>query len=412
MKNARELAADILCEVEKGAKSNECLSNALDTSGLSDSDRHFVSLLVQGTLEKLLSIDEILSAYSKNPIIKLRPIVRNVLRISVYQLEYLANIPQSAVCNEAVKIIERRKIYGLKAYVNAVLRSCCNNISNENNISVPKWIADIIYRRGGDKADVVLRSLDESTPLICRYNLSKACAEEITKELADQSIKSEHVAGTLAGYELTSDIPVSQITAFQKGFIQIQNVSSIIAAEKLSPNKGDKVLDICAAPGGKSIALADMVGVTGVVLACDLTPKKIGYINSNVERCGFSQVTTAVRDACEYFATEENAYDCVLADLPCSGLGTIGHKKEIRFRITPEKVKELSTLQKRILDNAVRYVKTGGKLLYSTCTITYEENEENTEYIQKLGLKLLESRQFLSGIDQKCDGFYYALFEK
>lgn len=412
MKNARELAADILCEVEIGAKSNECISNALDASGLSDSDRHFATLLVQGTLEKLISIDEILASYSKNPIAKLRPIVRNVLRISIYQLKYLSNIPQSAVCNEAVKIIERRKIYGLKAYVNAVLRSCCNDVPIEEKSTVPKWIEDIIAKRAGDKSDAVLKSLDESTPLICRYNLSKASADEITGILAAQGIYSERIEGTIAGYELTSGIPVSQITAFQNGLIQIQNVSSIIAAEKLAPNKGDKVLDLCAAPGGKSIALADMVGATGIVVAGDLTPKKIGYIKSNVERCGFSQVTAEVRDACVFIPSEENTYDCVLADLPCSGLGTIGHKKEIRYRMSPEKVKELSALQRKILVNAVRYVKAGGKLLYSTCTITFEENEENAEYIKSLGLNLVEERQFLPGLDPKCDGFYYALFEK
>jgi len=412
MKTARELAADILCETEKGAKSTEVLKKLLDSCALSDSDRKFTGLLVNGVLEKQGEIDRELSQYSSKKLSSMRPIVRNVMRISLYQLMYLKDIPESAVCNEAVKIIDRRKIYGLKGYVNAVLRRISEKNPKPVKSEFPKFVRDIIAEREPERVNEIIEAFDIPSKLTCRFLLSKASEDEILALLDSDGIIAIKDERTKAGYKLSGYGKVGDIKAFAKGLIQIQDISSIIAAEALAPANASTVLDVCAAPGGKTIALADMVGRDGHIIARDLTEKKVKLIRENAERCGLDNISAQVMDATIYNAEDENKFDYILADLPCSGLGTLGHKKEIRYRVNLEKVLELSALQKKILKNVVRYLKPGGRMVYSTCTITRQENEENAAFIEGLGLKKISEQQLLPGIDGEVDGFFVSVFEK
>ena len=416
-KTAREIAADILCEIDKGAMSHAALNSAFRKYDLIPSDKDMTKLLVSGVLEHLTEIDGIIDSYSKKTAAGLKPIVRNVLRISIYQLSYMQNVPQSAVCNEAVKIIDRRKLYGLKGFVNAVLRNYADKApKSPRNASseLPRYIYDILLKRcGNEQIKAVIKAFDAPSKLTCRFNLSKASEAEIIDSLKAQGIEAVKSYFVNNGYEIIGDVPVGEIEAFKAGLIQIQGLSSIYAAEALAPNPGAKVLDICAAPGGKSIAIADMVGADGKVVSRDLTDKKVRMIMKNAVRCGFSQIEAEVKDAASFYPEDECAYDFVLADLPCSGLGTLGHKQEVRYRVSAEKVSEIARLQRSILSNAARYVKPGGRLVYSTCTFTYEENEVNAAFIRdSLGLSLISERQLLPGIDPVSDGFYVAVFVK
>ncbi len=431
MKTAREIAADILCEVDGGALSHEAFSGAVDRAALLTSDRAFVKKLVSGVLEHRDGIDAVIDRYSKKPVSALKPLVRNTLRIGVYQLMYLTDIPQSAVCNEAVAIIARRRMTGLKGYVNAILRSCCRDgvSAAKSACDVPDYIRDILMRRTGENGlQRVLKSFDGDAELTCRFLTSRAAPDEIKELLGTQGITAERSPLAEYGYIL-SGVPIpGEVEAFKRGLIQYQGISSVFAVQLLDPAPGSIVLDICAAPGGKSIALADMVGENGIVVARDLTERKVRRIEENAARCFMPQIRAEVRDAREFLPEDEEKFDCVLADLPCSGLGTIGHKQEIRYRIIPDKVRDLAALQKDILKNAVRYLKKGGRMLYSTCTITFEENEDNFRYIRdELGLAPVSIEHFfpawregasdgyvqlLPGTDPVSDGFFCALFEK
>ena len=431
MKTAREIAADILCEVDGGALSHEAFSGAVDRAALLPSDRAFVKKLVSGVLEHRDGIDAVIDRYSKKPSSALKPIVRNTLRIGVYQLMYLTDIPQSAVCNEAVAVLEHRRLYGLKGFVNAILRACCRDglKASDPSPELPEYIRAILMRRAGENGlQRVTEALGRDGALTCRFLTSRADERQIMELLRSDGITAVRSPLAEQGYELAGVSVPGDVEAFKRGLIQYQGISSVFAVQLLSPEPGSRVLDICAAPGGKSIGLADMVGENGLVLAADLTQRKIKRIEENAARCRMPWIRTAVRDATVYVPGDEEAYDYVLADLPCSGLGTIGHKQEIRYKITPEKVAELAALQRSILDNAVRYVRKGGRLLYSTCTITFEENEENYRYIRdRLGLVPVsigsyfpDGRegasdgyvQLLPGIDPVSDGFFCALFEK
>lgn len=416
MKSAREIAADILSDVDEGALSNVALTTHLKNHNLISSDRDMVKLLVNGTLEHINEIDRVINANSKKKASAHKPIVRNVLRISIFQLYYLRNIPASAVCNEAVKIIDRRNIKGLKPFVNAFLRNIAKNVpeSISDRSEIPEYLYSILKDRAGDKLEDVINAIDSQTKVSCRFNLSKADKDDILQLLEKDNIKVTRSDFVRNGYYLEGYDKISDIEAFNMGYLQIQGISSIKAVEELNPKTGSKVLDICAAPGGKTIAIADIVGPTGCVISRDLTEKKVRMIISNAKRCGMNNIIAQVKDATVFYSEDEAAFDYVLADLPCSGLGTIGHKIEIRNRMNMDKVRELSRLQRQILDNAVRYVKPGGKLLYSTCTITREENEENSAYIESLGLKRTDINDtlLLPGIDEVSDGFFYSLFTK
>lgn len=417
MTTSREVAAQILVEVDKGAMSNVALNEYLRKENFSSSDRDFIKYLVSGVLETLPELDHIIIDYSGKDASKQKPIVRNVLRLSIYQLLYMPNIPISAVCNEAVKIINKRKMYGLKGFVNALLRRCSENIeelsgkySEEN---MPSFIKDIIAKRvGDDKTKIVLEALKNTGKLTCRFNLSKATEDDIIASLNAQNINVTKISFLNNGYILENYDDVLAINAFHDGLIQVQGASSILACETLNPSINSKVLDICAAPGGKSIALADIVGKEGIVYSRDLTESKVKMISNNALRCKMNNIIPEIKDATVFYEEDIEAYDYVMADLPCTGLGTIGHKQEIRYRINNDKINELANLQRLILDNAVRYVKPGGYLLYSTCTITFEENEENAKYIEDKGLIKVNDKQLLPGIDEVSDGFYVSLFHK
>ena len=435
--NSREIVLDILMEIlEKGNLSHLVLKQALEKyQYLEKQDRAFITRITEGTLEYLIQIDAVINRYSKVKVNKMKPVIRTLLRMSVYQILYMERVPDSAVCNEAVKLAKKRKFQGLTGFVNGVLRNISREKENlvfdtaAERYSIPQWMFSMWEKDYGTEiAEKISASFLADRPLTVRCNVSRASVEEIQESLKNQGIQSEkseisETMLTLEGYDY-----LDAVGAFAEGLLTVQDTSSSLVGVVAAPKKGDFVLDVCSAPGGKSLHVADLMEGTGLVESRDLTDYKISLVEENIARCGFTNMQTCVWDATEFDPEMEGKADIVLADLPCSGLGIIGKKPDIKMRLKEEELDSLAKLQREILSVVSRYVKPGGKLIFSTCTINKKENEENAAWIlenlpftkkeiasalpEALKKDCVENRiQRLPGV-HPCDGFFIAAFER
>lgn len=435
--NSREIVLDILMEIlEKGNLSHLVLKQALEKyQYLEKQDRAFITRITEGTLEYLIQIDAVINRYSKVKVNKMKPVIRTLLRMSVYQILYMERVPDSAVCNEAVKLAKKRKFQGLAGFVNGILR----NISREKSkleftspaerYAVPQWMFDMWEKEyGKETAEKISASFLQDRPLTVRCNISKAPVGEIKKSLEKQGIRPEQSTISETVLELYGYDYLETVDAFRNGQITVQDASSSLAGVAAAPKQGDFVLDVCSAPGGKSLHIADLMDGTGTVESRDLTEYKIMLVEENIARCGFSNIRTAVWDALQFDPQMEGKADIVIADLPCSGLGIIGKKPDIKMRLREEDLDNLAALQRDILSVVSGYVKPGGTLVYSTCTISPKENEENAAWIlenlpfkkkeivsvlpEALQNDCVENRiQLIPGI-HPCDGFFISVFER
>ena len=402
--DARAVAMDCLFHVfEEKQFTHLALKEAFAAHpGLSEQDRAFVTKLVEGTVERRIQIDYVLSLYSKTKGPKLKPSIRVILREGVYQILFLDRVPDSAAINEAVKLTKQRGLMGLSGFVNAVLRSISREkeslwekeVPDYVKACLPEWMYDYFITLFGK----------EETDRIAQYFVSP----EKTNYVRFQDGHTEVMEGDIAGRE-----------DFLKGEITVQDYASQQVSILADPKPGDEVLDVCAAPGGKACHIAKLLKGTGHVDARDLSEGKAALIRDNIRRLHVSNVSTTVHDARVFDPTlvdeaGNGRMDIVLADLPCSGLGIIGKKPDIRDHASMEGIQSLQKLQREILDTVVRYVKPGGKLLYSTCTLTKEEDEENRDYIlsmNKQGVFTLEKEwKLMPG--KPSDGFYIAVFRR
>lgn len=410
---AREIALDILMEVlEKEQYSHVILNRALTKyQYLKKQERSLIKRITDGTLERLLQIDFAIESFSKVKIKKMKPAIRTILRMSVYQILFLDRIPDSAACNEAVKLAAKRGFYGLKGFVNGVLRNISRNKDSLSwpNDSIkrclPPWLLSMWEERyGKETVKTMAESFLSERPLTIRMNLSLASREEIFESLEDQGVQV-----TESGYSdqvlfLKNVDYLEGLDAFAEGWLQVQDLSSSLVGDAASVKEGDYVIDVCGAPGGKSLHLAELLNGTGMVEVRDLTEQKISLVEDNIWRSGFTNIEARVQDALEFDEESEEKADLLIADLPCSGLGIIGRKPDIRYHVTKEQTEELARLQRNILSVVWRYVKPGGTMVYSTCTIDTKENEENFTW-------LLENFPFeavdLTGrIDDKLAGMF------
>ena len=428
--NIREIALLSIIEImEKGKMSHLVLAQVLKKyQYLEKQDRAFLSRLVEGTIERIITLDYILNQFSSVPTEKMKPVIRNILRLSLYQILYMDGVPESAACNEAVKLAEKKGFKNLKGFVNGILRTIerrKDSIQYPDEkkegtwylsvfYSTPEWIIkQWIEQYGIEKARKMLEvSYKEERGISVRCNIEKRTKEEIRQMLEKEGVVVEECsypdyALRISGYDY-----LEGLEAFREGFISVQDINSMMAAEKCGVKKGDFVLDVCAAPGGKSIHIAEKLNSTGHVEARDLSKNKVNFIQENIERSGLKNIEAVVQDALVLTEKDENRAHIVIADLPCSGLGVIGKKNDLKYKMTEEAQKELKQLQQKILSVVWRYVKKGGILFYSTCTVNKKENEENTEwFLKEYPFELEESRTFLQGIDDG-DGFYFARFRK
>jgi 16S rRNA (cytosine967-C5)-methyltransferase len=399
---------------------------------LSGQEKAFIKRLYEGTLERRIELDYVIDQYSKVKTAKMKPVIRAIMRMSVYQILYMDAVPDSAACNEAVKLAQKKGFSTLKGFVNGVLRNIARNKDNitYNSLSVkysmPQWIVDLwLEQLGEEVTEKVLKGLLEEHPVTIRVR-KEDYVDNIKQALEKQGGSLESHPYLDYAYKLTKTDDLTQLPGYDNGGFVIQDVSSMLAVEALNIgeafkdyDKSEKLtaIDICAAPGGKSMLLADIFKRNGIenyeIISRDVSENKVSLMEQNFKRCGLSKNTAQVGDALELDNSLVGKADIVIADVPCSGLGVIGKKRDIKYNMTREAIAEIIKLQEDILRNAVQYLKPKGRLLFSTCTINKEENEKHFLWIkEELGLKPVDNyTQLLPGIND-CDGFFYSVFEK
>jgi 16S rRNA (cytosine967-C5)-methyltransferase len=423
--NQRELVLDILLAVEQRKEySNIALQQTLQKYQYMDKQiRSFITKVAEGTLENRICIDYRINQFSKVKVSKMKPVVRNVLRMSVYQMTDMDAVPVSAICNEAVKLTRKRGFSGLSGFVNGVLRNIARNLNQvtypdqEKNpleylsvvYSMPLWILEG-WMKDYDlqTIEIMVQALGKERPTTIRVNTSNISVEQCKKHLEGQGIVVEPGDYIDTALKISNYNYMNQIDGFEEGYFAVQDESSMMVSKMANPSKDMHVLDVCAAPGGKALHMADLLQGTGKVIARDVSDYKVQKIEDNLNRYGFTNVELQVQDALQLTEETIEWADVVIADLPCSGLGIMGRKKDIKYNMTEEAQKELSQLQRKILQVVHQYVKPGGLLMYSTCTINKEENENNVQWFtEHFPFRLEEQKQFLPGIDS-CDGFFIA----
>lgn len=393
--NLREISLDILMEInEKDQYVHILLSEALTKyQYLEKKERAFISRLVRGTIERRITLDYCLNHVSKVPVNKMKPLIRNLLRMSAYQLIYMDKAAEHVVCDEAVKLAKKRGFSGLTGFVNGVLRNLIRQLPTMNldenlsvKYSVPEWMAGFLSKKySKETAEVIFESFLTDKNMSVMVNTLKLSKEELTDKLSKEGVKvatAPYVENAL----YVSDINyLEKLDSFVNGELYIQDISSQIAMNLAGITEGMKIIDVCAAPGGKSIMASLIMKGTGEVISRDLTDSKTSLICDNIDRLGIDNITVQVYDAAKLDEELIESADLVIADLPCSGLGIVGRKPDIKYNMTPEKMHELADLQKQILSVVTKYVKPGGMIQYSTCTLDPYENEDNFKYIESLG---------------------------
>ena len=424
--NVRELILEVLLEITKnGEYSHIAIKNTLDKyQYLEKQERSFLTRVCEGTLENMILIDYVINQFSKVKVNKMKPVIRCILRSSVYELKFMDSVPVSATCNEAVKLAQKKGFHNLKGFVNGVLRNISRNLEQISmpdeerepekwlsvKYSIPEWLIEK-WQKQYDKTQLeeMFQAFLEKSATSIRVNTEKTTKEELIKELEAEQItvmENEEVPNALYidGYDF-----LSGITAFQEGMFYVQDVSSMLVSLWAEPKEGAQVIDVCAAPGGKSIHMAELLHGTGMVEARDLTEYKVSLIEENIERCGLTNIRAKQADARVLEEDSVGKADIVIADLPCSGLGVIGKKPDIKYKMSEAKCAELAALQREILHTVQNYVKSGGVFMYSTCTINPQENEENVQWFLKEHADFeLERQQQILPKKGKNDGFFLA----
>ena len=384
-------------------------------------NRAFITRLVEGTTEYRLQLDAVIDQYAKKKTEKQKPPVRVILRMSVYQLLYMDGVPDRAVLSEAGRLMRAHHLENMIGVVNGILRSvqrgledgtvdAVRNTSLSLKYSTPEWICDrLIAAYGGERAERILAAGFTDRPLTIRVNRTKTTKAELTDTFLQAGISVEEGLISPDALRITGVDFVRKLPGFREGHFFVQDESSQYAMNTLGDVAGKRIISLCAAPGGKATMLAER---GGIVTARDLTEEKTELIRENAERLGLSLAVEA-QDASEAVPEDKEAYDIVIADVPCSGLGVMGRKNDIKYHISPEGVEELVQLSGRILDAAAKAVRPGGTLLFSTCTLLPEENGMQVlEFLEKhREFRKIEEKQLLQGMDP-CDGFYYCQMVK
>ncbi len=444
--NIRELIVETLMEItEERRYCHIVLREVLARYQYLDKrDRAFLSRTVEGTVENLIELDYILEQFSSVKVQDMKPFIRTLLRMSLYQMKYMDSVPDAAVCNEAVKLAQKKGFYTLKGFVNGVLRAAARGLEDvvwpdpartprkylSVRYSMPDWILmKWMAQFDMETVERICQGLARESRTCIRCNLSRASREEIEQMLRGEGITVKEVPYLDYALEISDYDHLQSIQAFRDGLFQVQDVSSMLVAEAAAPKWGDYCIDVCAAPGGKSLHLSDKLNGSGYVEARDLTEYKVSLMQENLERTRRINMAVVRQDATVFDPDSVEKADILLADLPCSGLGVIGRKPDIKYRMTDYKQQELVGLQRKILDTVWQYVKIGGVLIYSTCTIGADENQYNVKWfldnypfqlesIDPYLCEALHSRttkagylQLLPGIHD-ADGFFLARLKR
>jgi len=420
---ARDLALDVLIAVdERDAYSNLALTDALRRARLEARDVGLATELVYGTVGRLNTLDYYLAPSLKTPLHKLDAWVRNLLRMTAYQLFYLERVPAFAAINEAVEIAKRR---GAKAsgFVNGVLRATLRRKdelklpSKQRNWTQhvalqhahPEWLVELWGQTYGHETAEAMCAANNERPFVAlRANSHRIRRDELVEQLLAQGVVARPSELSPYGILLAEGLDVTQLPAFRDGLCTVQDESSMLVASTLDPQPGERVLDCCAAPGGKTTHLAELMQDQGDVLAVDIHDHKIELIENVVRRLGLTSIRTRAGDIRDVIA-DEGPFDRILLDAPCSGLGVIRRKPDLKWKKSPGDVREIAALQGELLRTVAPYLKAGGTLVYSTCTVLPQENEEIVQAFLAAhpDYQLASMRQIFPH-EHQSDGFFIA----
>ncbi len=421
MANARKTAVNALLRVRESAYSNITLNKALNEDKLSGADRALATAIFYGVLDRTITLDYVLSQHIKSPLKKVAPIALENLRVALYQIMFMDSIPDSAAVNEAVKLIKASKVKHLSGFVNGVLRNALrseNILPNGNDIkalsirySCPEWIIDsFINDYGIDDALSLLEATLQAPPVTLRANTLKISADELLSALESEGITA--VKNDFDGaLEIVGGINISGSEGYKKGLFHIQDLASQTVVRLLNPTENERLLDICSAPGGKSFTAAQYMAGNGEIIACDLYQSRVDLISKGAKRLDLVNIKAVKNDATVY-SGDLGGFDAIICDVPCSGLGVIRRKPEIKYKNIDE-YSDITQIQSKILETAARYLKPNGRIIYSTCTLRRCENEAviNGFLDKHSDYEVKYQHTFMPHIDG-TDGFYCALLEK
>lgn len=386
---AREEAFLILNSImSKGAYSGIEIRKRLDSSNLKRNDKALVTEIVNGALRNLIRIDWIINEFIRIKPEKLSTNIKDILRCATYQIIFLDRIPDSAVCNESVELAKKYANQGAAKFVNGVLRNISrkkdniglpdiNNISKFLSIefSHPLWLVDLwINNYGVDFTKGLLKANNETPPLTIRINKLKISKDKMFDLLNSSNILSSEGLYNNEAITIKGICSLDNMELFKKGYFQVQDESSMLVGKIMDPKPGDVIVDVCSAPGGKATHMAEIMSNKGKIISRDIYKHKLNLIEENSKRLGITIIETQIFDAKEVDNNLIGKADAVLVDAPCSGLGLVRRKPDLRWKKNQEDINKLSELQLKILKNASLYVKKSGVLVYSTCTLNNKEN--------------------------------------
>lgn len=433
MADARQIAFNALCKLQKDSSySNITLDAFLSGSELDTRDKSFVSALFYGVIERQLTLDYNLSLYLSKPIKKLKPEVLTIMRIGAYQLLFMEKVPSSAAVNESIKLSKKNSLQFASGLINAVLRKISTNglrLPDKNDTtdyisvkySCSKWLTEKwIQEYGFDNTVSFLESSLGASNIYIRVNTSQTDSVSLIKLLSEEGISAEQTYLPDALKMSFGGHDTERIKAFSEGLFHIQDLACQLSVKALNIKEGNRVFDLCSAPGGKAFTASQYAGKTGEVLAFDIYESRVRLIDKGAQRLHLGNIRALCGDASVY-NPDLGLADRVLCDVPCSGFGIIGKKPEIKYK-SPEEAEEIEKLQYPILENGAKYVKKGGLLLYSTCTLSKAENEEvcirflktHPDFIPVKPLPEITDENFVTLMPHKnkTDGFFIALFER
>ncbi len=391
--SARQLAYHVLLDIQmNGAYANLALDKALLRSKLNIKDKRLATDLVYGCTKMQLHLDQIIDTYADLKRIDKKTII--LLRMAVYQLTFMDKIPNHAAVNETVELAKKLKLHSDK-FINGILRNILRNDrvivwpnkrKQKNQYlskwySFPQWMIDIwVKEYGFSDTEKLCAYFNEPAPTWIRVNTLKASVNEVVAVLKEMKVEFKQHQVLQEALCVSSLQPIKNSALFVDGKIIVQDLSSMLPAVILQPREGSCVLDMCAAPGGKTTQLSAIMKNSGKIIACDLHPHRVELIEKNIKRLGTSNIECFAADAANLEEHFVEHFDYILLDAPCSGLGVLNRRADLRWKVRKSALVEIEATQKKLLESAAKYLKSGGTMVYSTCTLNKKENELQIEH--------------------------------
>lgn len=421
----REIALKILYKIDKeDAYSNIELNEQIkqNRKNLTEKDIGLISEIVYGVTTWKLTLDEIIKKYSKIKIKKISPWILNILRMGIYQIIFLDKIPKSAAVNESVNLAKRYGHASSSNFVNAILRKIEKNdyekffkIKDDierisKTTSMPKWIVEELMKSNDEKeVEQICKNSNIKPKVTIRVNTLKINKQELIKRLKEKNTECKETAEKLDDFLILEKVKnIENVEEFKQGYFTIQDISAGQTAKILNPQPGELVLDACSAPGGKTTYIAELMKNKGKIEAWDIHEHRTKLVEQNAQRLGINIIETKVKDASLYDENLKEKFDKILLDVPCLGIGVIKRKPDIKWQRKPEDIEKITEIQKKILNNCSKYLKKDGAMVYSTCSILKEENQDVVdEFLKENSGFYIESNEVHNILpNQEKDGFF------